>query len=76
MMLPESATSRLGPNGDPLWRKDSSELFGHVEARGDSDLFKSSLESEALDESVGSKAYKPTAKRWEGRLSTWSSIIN
>jgi len=76
MMLPKGATNRLDPNGDPLWRKDSSDLFGHVEAKGDSDLFKGSLRSEALEESTESNASKPTAKRWEGRLSMWFSLSN
>ncbi|KAJ5802866.1 uncharacterized protein N7503_005316 [Penicillium pulvis] len=72
-MFPKCATSRLGPNGDPLWRKGSSDLFGQVEAKGDSDLFKSSLGCEALDASVGSFASKPTAKRWEALFSEEAS---
>lgn len=77
MMFPNNVTDRLDPNGDPLWRrKDSSDLFGHIEAKGDSDLFKCSLKSGALEECVGSNGSKPTAKRWEGRLSTSLSLSN
>ncbi|KAJ5945726.1 hypothetical protein N7454_002565 [Penicillium verhagenii] len=76
-MFPSSVTTRLDPSGAPVWRQDSSKLFGLVEAKGDSDLFKSSLKHQQHEESeeraeissfVLSNS-KPTAKRWDGIFS-------
>ncbi|KAJ5636087.1 uncharacterized protein N7484_009400 [Penicillium longicatenatum] len=72
-MFPRSVTCRLGPNGDPIWRKDSSKLFGCVEAKGDSDLFKSPPKPLGLEGSGESKTSKPTSKRWEGIFSEEAS---
>ncbi|KAJ5939080.1 hypothetical protein N7466_002214 [Penicillium verhagenii] len=80
-MFPSSVTTRLDPNGAPVWRQDSSKLFGLVEAKGDSDLFKSSLKHQRREESERaenssfvSSPSKPTAKRWDAKSRQPSSI--
>jgi hypothetical protein len=42
-MLPKNVAERLDQAGVPYWRQDSAVLFGHIEAKGDSDLFKSDV---------------------------------
>ncbi|KAJ5139922.1 hypothetical protein N7448_003330 [Penicillium atrosanguineum] len=53
-MLPRNVAERLDQGGIPKWRKDSTILFGQIEAKGDCGLFKSDKSS-----------IKANAKRWD-----------
>jgi hypothetical protein len=69
-MLPQKVSEQLDSEGAPLWRRDHAGLFGGIEAKGDSALFKSTvrgLRSAFLDvlltlfQTVG----KPLAMNWD-----------